>query len=79
MYDRQRDHGGGPDGTKGDGSTVSELGQAVEAVESIEQRRVDEPAETLAYEERLQIAKRIVQAMQAVEIDCELVEPASGH
>lgn len=58
---------------------MSELGEGVEAVETIEHSRGGEPAETLAYEERLRIAERIVQAMQAVGIDCELVEPASGH
>jgi hypothetical protein len=53
---------------------VSELVEAVEAVETIEHSRVDEPAEKLVYEERLRVAKHIVQAMQAVRIDCELVE-----
>ena len=49
------------------------------AVETIEQRRVDEPAQPLAYEERLRIAKRIVQAMLAVGVDCELAKAASPN
>ena len=58
---------------------MSELGEGVEAVETIEQGRVDMPAQTLAYEERLRIAEHIVRAMHAVGIDCELVEAASEH
>ena len=64
---------------QGDGSTVSKLGEGVEAVETIEHGRADEPAEPLAYEERLRMAQRIVQAMQAVGIDCELAKAASAH
>ena len=48
-------------------------------VETIEQSRVDEPPQTRIYEERLRIAQRIVQDMQAVGIDCELAEAASAH
>ena len=55
------------------------MGEAVEAVETIEQRRVDEPAQPLAYEERLGIAKHIVQAMLAAGIDCELAKARSAH
>ena len=55
------------------------MGLGVVAIETIEQRRVDEPAQPLAYEERLRIAERIVRAMHAVGIDCELVEAASEH
>ena len=55
------------------------MSELVEAVEAIEQRRVDDPAEPLAYEERLRIAKHIVQAMEAVGIDCELAKAASAH
>ena len=66
----------GVDPTGPRGWTVSEL---AEGVETIEQRRVDKPAQTRTYEERLQIAKRIVQDMLAVGIDCELVEAASAH
>ena len=58
---------------------MSELVEAVAAVDTIDHSRVDELAETLAYEERLRIAKRIVLAMQAAGFDCEVVEPASGH
>jgi len=55
------------------------MSQLVERAETIEQSRVDEPAERLAYEERLWLARRIVQAMHAVGIDCELAEAASAH
>ena len=55
------------------------MSELAEGVETIEQRRVDKPAQTRIYEERLQIAKRIVQDMLAVGIDCELVEAASAH
>jgi hypothetical protein len=55
------------------------MSQLIERAETIEQSRLDEPAETLAYEERLWLAKRIVQAMHAVGIDCELAEAASVH
>ena len=55
------------------------MSELAEGVETIEQRRVDKPAQTRAYEERLRIAKRIVRAMHAVGIDCELVEAASAH
>ena len=55
---------------------MSELGKADEAVETIEQGRVDKSAQTLA-EERLRIAKHIVRAMLAVGIDCELAKAAS--
>ena len=55
------------------------MSQLVERAETIEQRRLDEPAETAAYEERLWLARRIVQAMHAVGIDCELAEAASAH
>jgi len=48
-------------------------------VETIEPSRVDEPAPTLAYDEQLRIAKRLVQAMHAVGIDCDLAEAASAH
>ena len=60
---------------------MSELGEgveAVEAVETIEQGRVDKPAQTLA-EERLRIATHIVQAMLAVGIDCELAKAPSAN
>jgi len=55
------------------------MSELAEGVETIEQRRVDKPTQTRTYEERLQIAKRIVQDMLAVGIDCELVEAASAH
>ena len=45
--------------------------------EAIEQCRVDEPAEPLAHDERLRIAQRIVQAMHAGGIDCELAKAPS--
>src|SRR6476619_2144253 len=64
----------GVDPTGPRGWTMSEL---AEGVETIEQRRVDKPAQSRTYEERLQIAKRIVQDILAVGIDCELVEAAS--
>ena len=44
-------------GTKG-AEAMSDL---AEGVETIAQSRADEPAQTRTYEERLQIAKRIVQ------------------
>ena len=53
--------------------------EAVAGVETIEHSRVDKPAEALAYEERLRIAKRIVLAMQAAGFDCELAKAASAH
>jgi hypothetical protein len=55
------------------------MSELVEGVETIEQSRVDEPAQTRTYEERLRIAKRIVQDMHAVGIDCELAKAASAH
>ena len=55
---------------------MSELAKGVEA---IEQGRADETAQLLAYEERLRIAKRIVQAMLAVGVDCELAKAASPN
>jgi len=55
------------------------MSQLVERADTIEQSRVDEPAESLAYEERLWLARRVVQAMHAVGIDCELAEAASAH
>ena len=55
------------------------MSELVEGVETIEQGRVDEPAQTLAHKERLRIARRLVQAMQAVGIDCELAKAASAH
>jgi len=55
------------------------MSELAEGVETIEQRRVDKPTQTRTYEERLQIAKRIIQDMQAVGIDCELAKAASAH
>ena len=55
------------------------MSELAEGVETIEQGRVDEPAQTRAYEERLRIAQHIVQAMLAVGIDCELAKAASAH
>ena len=55
------------------------MSELAEGVETIEQRRVDKPAQTRTYEERLRIAKYIVQAMQAVGIDCELAKAALAH
>lgn len=55
-------------------SRSSELGEAIEAVETIEQRQVDEPAQPQANDERLRIAKHIAQVMLAAGIDCEVVE-----
>ena len=55
------------------------MSQLVERAETIEQSRVDEPAQTRTYEERLRIAKRIVRDMHAVGIDCELAKAASAH
>ena len=48
------------------------MSDLAECVETIEQSRMDEPAHTRTYEERLRIAKRIVRDMHAVGIDCEL-------
>jgi hypothetical protein len=47
--------------------------------EAVEQDRPPEPARVLNYEERLRIAKRIVQAMSMAGIDCELAGAASAH
>ena len=55
------------------------MSELAEGVETIEKRRVDKPAEPLAHEERLRIAKHIVQAMLAGGIDCELAEVAPAH
>ena len=46
-----------------------------EDVEPTKQSRVNEPAQTLDYEERLLIAKHIVQSMRAAGIDCDLAAP----
>ena len=49
------------------------------SVVTIEQGRVDEPAQTLTYEGRLRIAERIVAAMRADGFDCERAEEAPTH
>ena len=54
------------------------MSELAEGVETIEQRRVDRPAQTWTYEEQLRIATRILQAMRAVGIDCDLAEAASA-
>ena len=51
----------------------------LEGVKTVEQGRVDEPAQPLAYDERLRIAQHIVRAMLAGGIDCELAKVASAH
>ena len=51
----------------------------VEEVETTECRRASDPAQTLVYEDRLRLAKHIVQAMQAAGVDCELAEAVSRH
>ena len=63
--------------TRPRGLAMSEL--AERGVETIEQSRVDEPPQTRTYEERLRIAKGLVQDLQAVGIDCELAKAASAH
>ena len=62
------------------------LGRGVEAmsemdtgVAAVEQRRAPEQARALDDEERLRVAQRIVRAMSAAGIDCELSEAASTH
>ena len=72
MYGDQRDHGGGPNGTMG-AAAMSEL----DGVKTIKQSRVDD--QPLAHEERLRIAKHIVQAMQSVGVDCALAKAPSAH
>jgi len=48
-------------------------------LEGVEQHRVDEPARTRSYEERLRIAKHVAQVLLAAGIDCELAEEGSAH
>jgi|RhiMethySRZTD1v2_1073278.scaffolds.fasta_scaffold3023222_1 hypothetical protein len=55
------------------------MSNLVKGVETIEQERVDEQAQTRAYEEQLRLAKRLVQAMEAVGIDCDLAEATALH
>jgi len=49
------------------------------ADKAVEQSRLLELARVLNYEEQLRIAKRIVRAMNAAGIDCELAEAATAH
>jgi hypothetical protein len=61
---------------------VETMSGTVRSAGTIEQRRVDEldePAQTLTYEERLLIAERIVAALRAEGFDCERAEETSAH
>ena len=55
------------------------MSKLVKGVETIEQSPTDEPARTLDHQEQLQIAKHIVQALNAAGVDCDLAEAASAH
>jgi len=61
------------------GTRGGSMAEVAEGFMAVEQDRPPEPARVLGYEEQLQIAKHVVQAMSAAGIDCELAEAASAH